>query len=182
MAMTSQRQAAYGFLLALGVLGFITVTTWRYANNYIESVRWVDHTHEVMSQLERLQSVLHEVESNARGYILTGDEELLRQYQPHREEIRSYQEALARMTADNARQQQALEGLRMLVTDTLVIIQQSIELRRTQGQGAALLFAHGLNVHFNLIEPRADLDVLMIAPKGPGHTVRSEYQRGGGVP
>src|SRR6201988_1291060 len=49
-------------------------------------------------------------------------------------------------------------------------------------QGAALLFAHGLNVHFNLLDPRPDLDVLMIAPKGPGHTVRSEYQRGGGVP
>src|SRR5476651_634249 len=48
--------------------------------------------------------------------------------------------------------------------------------------GAALMFAHGLNVHFNLIEPRADLDVLMVAPKGPGHTVRSEYKRGGGVP
>ncbi|MCX7685044.1 MAG: ketol-acid reductoisomerase, partial [Acetobacteraceae bacterium] len=49
-------------------------------------------------------------------------------------------------------------------------------------EGAALAFAHGLNVHFNLIEPRPDLDVFMIAPKGPGHTVRSEYQRGGGVP
>ena len=49
-------------------------------------------------------------------------------------------------------------------------------------QGAALAFAHGLNMHFNLIEPRPDLDVFMIAPKGPGHTVRSEYQRGGGVP
>ncbi len=49
-------------------------------------------------------------------------------------------------------------------------------------QGAAILFAHGLNIHFNLIEPRADLDVGMIAPKGPGHTVRSEYSRGGGVP
>jgi ketol-acid reductoisomerase len=49
-------------------------------------------------------------------------------------------------------------------------------------QGSALLFAHGLNVHFALIEPRADLDVGMVAPKGPGHTVRSEYQRGGGVP
>jgi ketol-acid reductoisomerase len=48
--------------------------------------------------------------------------------------------------------------------------------------GAALMFAHGLNIHFNLIEPRADLDVMMIAPKGPGHTVRSEYQRGAGVP
>ncbi|CAK0768040.1 Ketol-acid reductoisomerase (NADP(+)) [Azospirillaceae bacterium] len=49
-------------------------------------------------------------------------------------------------------------------------------------QGAALAFAHGLNIHFNLIVPRADLDVFMIAPKGPGHTVRAEYQRGGGVP
>ena len=49
-------------------------------------------------------------------------------------------------------------------------------------QGAAIAFAHGLNVHFGLIEPRADLDVIMVAPKGPGHTVRSEYVRGGGVP
>src|SRR5471030_2179679 len=49
-------------------------------------------------------------------------------------------------------------------------------------KGAALMFAHGLNVHFNLIDSRPDLDVLMIAPKGPGHTVRSEYQRGAGVP
>src|SRR5437016_2850761 len=49
-------------------------------------------------------------------------------------------------------------------------------------QGAALMFAHGLNVHFNLIEPRADLDVGMVAPKGPGHTVRSEYLGGRGVP
>jgi ketol-acid reductoisomerase len=49
-------------------------------------------------------------------------------------------------------------------------------------KGAALVFAHGLNIHFRLIEPRPDLDVFMIAPKGPGHTVRSEYVRGGGVP
>jgi ketol-acid reductoisomerase len=48
--------------------------------------------------------------------------------------------------------------------------------------GAALAFAHGLNIHFRLIEPRADIDVFMIAPKGPGHTVRSEYVRGAGVP
>ena len=49
-------------------------------------------------------------------------------------------------------------------------------------EGTALAFAHGLNIHFNLIEPRSDLDVFMIAPKGPGHTVRSEYERGAGVP
>ena len=49
-------------------------------------------------------------------------------------------------------------------------------------EGAALAFAHGLNIHFGLIEPRHDIDVFMIAPKGPGHTVRSEYDRGAGVP
>jgi ketol-acid reductoisomerase len=49
-------------------------------------------------------------------------------------------------------------------------------------QGAALAFAHGLNIHFSLIKPRADLDVFMTAPKGPGHTVRGEYVKGGGVP
>jgi ketol-acid reductoisomerase len=49
-------------------------------------------------------------------------------------------------------------------------------------KGAALAFAHGFNIHFGQIEPRADLDVIMIAPKGPGHLVRSTYKQGGGVP
>ncbi|HNQ04767.1 MAG TPA: ketol-acid reductoisomerase [Thiobacillaceae bacterium] len=49
-------------------------------------------------------------------------------------------------------------------------------------KGAALAFAHGFNVHYSQIVPRADLDVIMIAPKGPGHTVRSTYTQGGGVP
>ncbi|WP_428697783.1 ketol-acid reductoisomerase [Stappia sp.] len=48
--------------------------------------------------------------------------------------------------------------------------------------GAAIAFAHGLNVHFGLIEAKSTVDVLMIAPKGPGHTVRGEYEKGGGVP
>jgi ketol-acid reductoisomerase len=49
-------------------------------------------------------------------------------------------------------------------------------------KGAALAFAHGFNIHFGQIEPRPDLDVIMIAPKGPGHLVRSTYTQGGGVP
>ena len=56
------------------------------------------------------------------------------------------------------------------------------ELRSGLREGAALAFAHGLSVHFRLIEPRPDLDVFMVAPKGPGHTVRSEFVGGGGVP
>jgi ketol-acid reductoisomerase len=49
-------------------------------------------------------------------------------------------------------------------------------------EGAAIAFAHGLNVHFGLIEPKPGVDVIMMAPKGPGHTVRGEYSKGGGVP
>ncbi|SDG36242.1 ketol-acid reductoisomerase [Onishia taeanensis] len=49
-------------------------------------------------------------------------------------------------------------------------------------QGATLAFAHGFNIHYNQIEPRKDLDVIMIAPKAPGHTVRSEFVKGGGIP
>ena len=70
----------------------------------------------------------------------------------------------------------------MLTPDELQSDIYKAELAPNMKQGAALMFAHGLNVHFNLIEPRADLDVLMVAPKGPGHTVRGEYLKGGGVP
>jgi ketol-acid reductoisomerase len=70
----------------------------------------------------------------------------------------------------------------MLTPDELQADIYRQHLHDNMKKGAALLFAHGLNVHFSLIEPRADLDVGMVAPKGPGHTVRGEYQKGGGVP
>ena len=70
----------------------------------------------------------------------------------------------------------------VLVPDELQADMYRDQLAPNMKKGAALMFAHGLNVHFNLIEPRDDLDVGMVAPKGPGHTVRGEYQKGGGVP
>jgi ketol-acid reductoisomerase len=70
----------------------------------------------------------------------------------------------------------------VLTPDELQSDIYSADLAPNMRPGSALAFAHGLNVHFNLITPRADIDVFMIAPKGPGHTVRSEYLRGGGVP
>jgi ketol-acid reductoisomerase len=70
----------------------------------------------------------------------------------------------------------------MLTPDELQADIYKEHLHPNMKEGAALMFAHGLNVHFALIEARADLDVGMVAPKGPGHTVRSEYARGGGVP
>ncbi len=70
----------------------------------------------------------------------------------------------------------------MLTPDELQADIYRDDLRDNMKAGAALAFAHGLNIHFNLIEPRGDIDVFMIAPKGPGHTVRGEYLKGGGVP
>lgn len=70
----------------------------------------------------------------------------------------------------------------ILVPDELQADLYTKELADNMQKGAVLAFAHGLNIHFELIKARADLDVIMIAPKGPGHTVRGEYQKGGGVP
>ena len=70
----------------------------------------------------------------------------------------------------------------VLTPDELQADIYNTDLKPNMKQGAAIAFAHGFNIHFALIEPRKDMDCFMVAPKGPGHTVRSEYQRGGGVP
>jgi ketol-acid reductoisomerase len=70
----------------------------------------------------------------------------------------------------------------VLVPDELQADLYRDELLPNMKKGAALAFAHGLNIHFQLIQARPDMDVFMIAPKGPGHTVRGEYLKGGGVP
>ena len=70
----------------------------------------------------------------------------------------------------------------MLTPDELQSEIYKNHIEQRMKEGTSLAFAHGLNIHFNLINARKDLDVFMVAPKGPGHTVRSEFQKGGGVP
>ena len=70
----------------------------------------------------------------------------------------------------------------MLCPDETQADMYRADIARQISHGSALVFAHGFNIHFQLIEPRSDLDVFMVAPKGPGHLVRSEYERGRGVP
>ena len=66
----------------------------------------------------------------------------------------------------------------ILMPDELQSSTYSAEIHNNIKQGAVLAFAHGFNIHFDMILPREDLDVVMIAPKGPGHTVRSQYVDG----
>ena len=70
----------------------------------------------------------------------------------------------------------------VLTPDELQAALYAHDLRPNMRPDTAIAFAHGFNIHFKLVEARPDMDVFMIAPKGPGHTVRSEYLRGGGVP
>jgi ketol-acid reductoisomerase len=70
----------------------------------------------------------------------------------------------------------------LLMPDETIASVYSADIAPVIKQGAALAFAHGFNVHYGQVAPRADLDVIMIAPKAPGHTVRQTYTQGGGVP
>jgi ketol-acid reductoisomerase len=80
---------------------------------------------------------------------------------------------------------QAVEGadfVMMLMPDEHIAATYKSEVEPNIKKGATLAFAHGFNIHYGQVAPRADLDVVMIAPKAPGHTVRSTYSQGGGVP
>jgi ketol-acid reductoisomerase len=70
----------------------------------------------------------------------------------------------------------------MLLPDENIPSVYYADVEQNLKKGCALAFAHGFNIHYNQVVPRGDIDVIMVAPKGPGHTVRSEYLRGGGVP
>lgn len=70
----------------------------------------------------------------------------------------------------------------MLVPDELCANIYKTQVAKHMKEGNVLMFAHGFNIHYNQIKPAADIDVIMVAPKGPGHTVRSQYTEGKGVP
>ncbi len=77
---------------------------------------------------------------------------------------------------------QSADIVMMLLPDELIAEVYYSEVEANLKEGAALAFAHGFNIHYGQITARSDLDVIMIAPKAPGHTVRSTYTQGGGVP
>ena len=84
--------------------------------------------------------------------------------------------------AEVAESVKAADVVMMLLPDEQIAAVYNAEVGPNMKQGASLAFAHGFNVHYGQVVPRADLDVWMVAPKAPGHTVRSTYTQGGGVP
>ena len=76
----------------------------------------------------------------------------------------------------------AADVVMMLVPDEIAADIYNEQVAPTMKEGDILMFAHGFNIHFNFVKPQPDIDVIMVAPKGPGHTVRSQYREGKGVP
>ena len=91
-------------------------------------------------------------------------------------------EAAGLKVADVADSVKQADVVMMLLPDEQIATVYKNDVEPNMKQGASLAFAHGFNVHYGQVVPRADLDVWMVAPKAPGHTVRSTYTQGGGVP
>jgi len=89
----------------------------------------------------------------------------------------------AGLTVKNTAEAVKSADLVMILTpDEFQSVLNKEEIEPNIKKGATLAFAHGFAIHYNQVVPRADLDVIMIAPKAPGHTVRSEFVKGGGIP
>ncbi|MCM8613087.1 ketol-acid reductoisomerase [Accumulibacter sp.] len=91
-------------------------------------------------------------------------------------------EAAGLKVEEVARAVRSADVVMVLLPDESIPQVYNADVAPNMKKGAALAFAHGFNIHYNQVVPREDLDVIMVAPKGPGHTVRSEYLKGGGVP
>ncbi|HAY27581.1 MAG TPA: ketol-acid reductoisomerase [Candidatus Accumulibacter phosphatis] len=91
-------------------------------------------------------------------------------------------EAAGLKVEEVARAVRSADVVMILLPDESIPQVYNADVAPNMKKGAALAFAHGFNIHYNQVVPRDDLDVIMVAPKGPGHTVRSEYLKGGGVP
>jgi signal transduction histidine kinase len=132
------QQVKVGLVLALVLLFINSLVSYRNIRRLIENQRWVTHTHEVLTELERTLSTLKDAETGQRGYLLTGNENYLRPYQRAIAQISTSIDSLTKLTADNPNYEQPLYILQQRITAKLAELEQTIKLRREQGFDAAV--------------------------------------------
>lgn len=132
------QQVKVGLLLALVLLFINSLVSYRNIRRLIENERWVTHTHEVLTELERTLSTLKDAETGQRGYLLTGNENYLQPYQQAIAQISTSIDSLTKLTADNPNYEQPLYILQQRITAKLAELEQTIKLRREQGFDAAV--------------------------------------------
>jgi two-component system, sensor histidine kinase and response regulator len=135
----SQRTAGFAFLLALAVLGFISVTTWRYVDEFRQESNSVDQTRLVINQITTLRSLLQEYENRSRGYIIIGQDALLIGLDEIDVRIEQATQLVSQALASEAKEQALIQDLVPRIRAKKLFLREGINQRRTNGQGAALL-------------------------------------------
>lgn len=134
---TVGKRLVAGFGLSALTLVVVSVVSYYNASRLIENDTWVKHTHQVRTELASLVSLLKDAETGQRGYIITGEDSYLTPYQSAIGAVQSTLDTLRRLTSDNPNQQRRLSALAPLIDAKLAELQQTIDLRRTQGFDAA---------------------------------------------
>lgn len=129
---------ATGFAVALLIFVTVGVVSYRATTRLIEASEWRDHTHDVLEHLDQTLSLLKDVETGQRGYVLTGDEKFLEPYVMAVDRIEPGIQTIRKLTSDNSRQQKRLDALEPLVRNRLAFSAESIATRREQGFEPAL--------------------------------------------
>jgi methyl-accepting chemotaxis protein len=127
-----------GFGLALIALTIIGAVSYDSTSKLIDSAEWVRHSHEVLDRLDELLSAMKDAETGQRGYVITGEARYLQPYQGAREAVDQKLKRLLELTVDNPIQQRRLAALEPSVVSKFAELQETIDLRRTKGFGAAV--------------------------------------------
>ncbi|HXJ15526.1 MAG TPA: PAS domain S-box protein, partial [Candidatus Limnocylindrales bacterium] len=131
------RKVGWGFGVALALLGIVGVTSYVQVNRLRDNDAWVDHTHQVISSLRKVQSLVADAETGQRGYLITGDKLFLRPYNEAREQLDGEIATLRNLIADNPNQQASRRELEESTTKRIEQLRQVLELREKKGISAA---------------------------------------------
>jgi methyl-accepting chemotaxis protein len=126
-----------GFALALVMLAMVGAVSYDSTTKLIESAGWVQHTHEVLNELDEVLSGMKDAETGQRGYLITGEGRYLEPYQGARDVVDQKLKYVRELTADNPIQQQRLTTMEPLIAGKFAELQETIDLRRTKGFAAA---------------------------------------------
>ncbi len=133
----AQRKVQTGFRFALVCLAIVGLASFLSVQSLRTNADWVEHTHQVLAQLDRLLSLTMEAETAERGYVITGDEDYLPTFEASAMAAGEAEKELVRLTADNPSQQQRLGDLNDLITARLATLRKVDAARRTAGFSAA---------------------------------------------
>ena len=126
-----------GFIISILALAGIGWLAYRTTTNLIATENWISHTHEVIATLESGLAILTDAETSQRGFLLTGDEQFLQDFQKTQAQIVGWTGKIRKLTADNSEEQQRLDKLEPLISQRLAMLNSRIKLRQEQGLQAA---------------------------------------------